>query len=207
MARPPLDRQIKINEILDVAEPLFYAKGYHETAISDIVKKMGVAQGTFYYYFKSKEEILEGLIDRYFSRFLSESQAIACSTVFSSPQKIEHVIQAMFNMIQNKDEGLLFAYLFHDKTLHFIDRFARQGKKLLIPLLLKIVEAGKKENVFHISHPLVVVNLIIAILDSLIEAVYEKTSEDLLEYQFRLAEMLIQNALGMKEGNIRIYKN
>ena len=50
MARPQQDPQIRINEILDAAETLFYDHGYHQTMISDIVKKIGAAQGTFYYY-------------------------------------------------------------------------------------------------------------------------------------------------------------
>ena len=52
MARPSKDPQIRINEILDATEPLFYAKGYYETAISDIAEKMGVAHGMIYYYLK-----------------------------------------------------------------------------------------------------------------------------------------------------------
>ena len=38
MARPPQDPQIRINEILDAAEALFYERGYQPTLISDIVK-------------------------------------------------------------------------------------------------------------------------------------------------------------------------
>jgi len=40
-------------------------KGYEKTAVSDIVKKAKVAQGTFYYYFKTKEDILDLITDRY----------------------------------------------------------------------------------------------------------------------------------------------
>ena len=51
MARITKDPMVRMTEILDAAEELFYARGYHEPAISDIVKSTGVAQGTFYYYF------------------------------------------------------------------------------------------------------------------------------------------------------------
>ncbi|GIO30333.1 MULTISPECIES: TetR/AcrR family transcriptional regulator [Paenibacillus] len=43
------------NEILNAAMELFNTKGFEQTSVSDIVKKIGVAQGTFYYYFQSKE--------------------------------------------------------------------------------------------------------------------------------------------------------
>ena len=44
-------------QILVTALQLFAEHGYHKTKISDIVKMVGVAQGTFYWYFKSKEAI------------------------------------------------------------------------------------------------------------------------------------------------------
>ena len=44
-------------QILNTALQLFAEQGYHKTKISDIVKTVGVAQGTFYWYFKSKEAI------------------------------------------------------------------------------------------------------------------------------------------------------
>lgn len=49
-------------KLLQSAKELFSKKGYYETKVSDIVEKAGVAQGTFYLYFKSKEEILLNLI-------------------------------------------------------------------------------------------------------------------------------------------------
>ena len=51
-------------EILDIAEALFIAKGYEETSTTDILERVGIARGTLYYHFKSKEEILDALIDR-----------------------------------------------------------------------------------------------------------------------------------------------
>lgn len=42
---------------MQAALSLFATKGYHVTKVSDIVKEVGVAQGTFYWYFSSKEEV------------------------------------------------------------------------------------------------------------------------------------------------------
>ena len=87
MARTPQDPQIRITEILDAAEYLFSSKGYLGTTISDIAKKMGVAQGMLYYYFKSKEEILESLVIRQSSSFLAEIKKIAYSDSLIPPAK------------------------------------------------------------------------------------------------------------------------
>ena len=47
--------------LLDAAVRKFHQKGYQKTRISDIVSEAGVAQGTFYLYFKSKEEIFKNI--------------------------------------------------------------------------------------------------------------------------------------------------
>jgi AcrR family transcriptional regulator len=51
-------------ELIDTAERLFLEKGYEQTTVADIVREIEVAQGTFYYYFSSKEEILEAIIEK-----------------------------------------------------------------------------------------------------------------------------------------------
>src|SRR5690625_2709393 len=58
------------------AYELFTEKGITETAISDIVKKAGVAKGTFYTYFKNKEDILERLILNKSMKVLDEAMTI-----------------------------------------------------------------------------------------------------------------------------------
>jgi len=51
------DGDIRKQELLDAALQLFYEKGYEKTSVNDIIEKVGVSKGAFYYYFKSKEEV------------------------------------------------------------------------------------------------------------------------------------------------------
>lgn len=53
---------IKKKNLYDAALELFLTKGIHDTVIDDIVKKAGVAKGTFYLYFKDKYDIIDRLI-------------------------------------------------------------------------------------------------------------------------------------------------
>ncbi|MEJ5172210.1 MAG: TetR/AcrR family transcriptional regulator [Hydrogenothermaceae bacterium] len=59
-------------KLLEAAKQLFSEKGYHETKISDIVSKAQVAQGTFYIYFKSKEDIFLQLIKKIHQELLDK---------------------------------------------------------------------------------------------------------------------------------------
>jgi len=51
---------------MDTALALFAGQGYHSTSIADIVKKMGVARGTFYRYFTDKHDLFDQLLENNF---------------------------------------------------------------------------------------------------------------------------------------------
>lgn len=62
MSKVESNKKQKENSLYDAAYNLFTTKGINDTAISDIVKKAGVAKGTFYLYFKDKYDILDKII-------------------------------------------------------------------------------------------------------------------------------------------------
>ncbi|MFN2465538.1 MAG: TetR/AcrR family transcriptional regulator [Candidatus Dormibacteria bacterium] len=49
--------------VLEAAEQVFGAKGYHGASVTEITRAAGVAQGTFYLYFRGKKEIFLDLVD------------------------------------------------------------------------------------------------------------------------------------------------
>lgn len=62
MATREENKLLKRNRILDAAYELFSSKGMHMTAIDEIVKKAGVAKGTFYLYFRDKYDLIDQII-------------------------------------------------------------------------------------------------------------------------------------------------
>lgn len=62
------------NEILNTAQTLFVTKGYMKTTINDILQAIGIAKGTFYHYFKSKEEVLDAIIERIIQADVAKAQ-------------------------------------------------------------------------------------------------------------------------------------
>lgn len=51
-------------QIVEVADELFYRQGFEPTSFADIAGAVGISRGNFYYHFKSKDEILDAVIDR-----------------------------------------------------------------------------------------------------------------------------------------------
>lgn len=50
-------------KIVLAADQLFYLRGYHQTSFSDIAEETGIPRGNFYYYFKTKDDILTAVLD------------------------------------------------------------------------------------------------------------------------------------------------
>lgn len=76
--RPPQPRtkpaEVRLDELMDAAERLFITKGFEATTVSEIVRDAGVAKGTFYHYFPSKNEVLAALRERFTRQFIDRVQ-------------------------------------------------------------------------------------------------------------------------------------
>jgi AcrR family transcriptional regulator len=204
MARVPQDPQIRITAILDAAEYLFTAKGYSGTTICDIAKHMDVAQGMFYYYFKSKEEILESLLDRQMSYFICKVKEMVNTSITPS-EKIGLLFQIVISNIHDKNEALL-RIVQDEQNLHIRAKIARQSKIALTPLILKIIEEGCIAQEFSVAHPQISLEYILFTKEFLINT-YNVTPKELLSPSLRMAEAMIEKILGAKEGTIHIILN
>lgn len=69
MKKPAQDTR---QHILEVARALMTGKGYTAVGLAEVVAAAGVPKGSFYYYFKSKEEFGQALLENYFSAYLAQ---------------------------------------------------------------------------------------------------------------------------------------
>ena len=91
------------NEILDAADELFAEKGFDGTSTSAILEKVGIARGTLYYHFKSKEDIMDALIERYTSTMLAKAKTVAADKNIAVNERILRVVMAL--NVQNEHGG------------------------------------------------------------------------------------------------------
>ncbi|MBI3942540.1 MAG: TetR/AcrR family transcriptional regulator [Chloroflexi bacterium] len=69
-------RQERADLILQAAEAILAAKGYHETSMDEIAARVGVSKGTVYQHFPSKEELIFALLDQEISLFLQSIEQV-----------------------------------------------------------------------------------------------------------------------------------
>ena len=118
--RPTQDPQQRINEILDAAEYLFSTKGYEQTTIQDIARRMGVAQGTMYYYFKSKDKVMEGVLGRKAATILAAVRQEKRQPI-QGYAKLSTIISRILQEI-SVDEGIFLNLMYEDQIVSFTNR-------------------------------------------------------------------------------------
>jgi AcrR family transcriptional regulator len=149
MARPKKDPEIMRSRILDVAEEMFSKRGYDETAVSDIVSEMGVAQGTFYYYFKTKDECLDAMVTRILESDYAKIEEVADREDLAAPAKLLMVYAIR---IKRRVENRVMDYLHLEQNAKLHYKIYRKRYTDFLPLFTRLVEEGVEEGVFRTDH-------------------------------------------------------
>ena len=108
MARISKDPAIRRQELLDIAQKLFIAKGYEATAVRDILNEVGGAPGMFYYYFSSKEEIFKAAMTQYIDSYVARINGILSDQSLPIPERIQkllHLIKTTFAEYLSVSDG------------------------------------------------------------------------------------------------------
>jgi len=84
--------------ILDSAQEVFRDLGYYQTSISEITRRCGVSMGTFYQYFKNKEQLFLELNDLIISRFWEEAQGLSPGT-HGLEERLTRAVQLLYEHI------------------------------------------------------------------------------------------------------------
>jgi AcrR family transcriptional regulator len=202
MARITKDPVVRRNEIIDVAEKLFYSIGYDETSVSDIVKAVGVAQGTFYNYFASKEAVLEALVQRHVSTIYTKLEGIEHSEM-TARQKFEEMFHTIFENLRNGD-GWFFDFLYYNKHLQITEKLIRQGGNIFLPLTRKIIEEGNRKGEFNASYIDEALEFISAVLQCFTHALYQKKTDEELRQRLVIVSKMIGGAIGIKDHELQL---
>jgi AcrR family transcriptional regulator len=152
MTRIVKDPDVRRREIIDAAERLFNDNGYEETPVEEIIKQAGIAKGTFYYYFKSKEEILDAIVKRMAERIIRRAGAVAGDESLSSVEKMRIMLFEQNMEARREFESMKGIHLIKNVDMH--QKIIVELVLQYAPILSSVVRQGISEGVFHTAHPL-----------------------------------------------------
>ena len=199
ITKNPAERK---EELVNTAELLFLEKGYERTAVGDIVKSISVAQGTFYYYFNSKTDILEAVLEKNFSEMERALTAILERTDIESCEKLTRMVNGLFRFSREKKGLVDAAHLASNAVLH--QKLEEMSHTKLIPLLTRIVEAGVADGQFDVLYPMETIDLIFhAIIHIIQEPPFMSDRSHRRRIRLVLERFLV-SALGMRNNGISL---
>lgn len=150
-ARTVKDPEERRAEIVEAARRLFAEKGYSGTSVSEIVKSVGVAQGTFYWYFKSKEEVYHAILYAYAEKVVLDTEELVGDPDLPASEKITRVLSSYTP--SDEWDAKLVNRLHSPEEAELHDRMAREFSRKLIPVLADIVRQGIEEGLFETEYP------------------------------------------------------
>lgn len=139
------------NEILDAAERLFSSKGYDKCTVNDILGAVGIAKGTFYYYFKSKEEVLDAIIDRVTEMVAARAGEAAADPEVSPAAKLLNIVLSM--RIEREVDNELMEELHKRENALMHQKSLNSMVTRVAPILVKVVEEGISQGTFKSDFP------------------------------------------------------
>lgn len=187
------------NEILDAAERLFHTKGYNKCTVNDILKEVDIAKGTFYYYFKSKEEVMDGILERFKDTVVDRIEGIINEKGINPREKLLRAFMSMRLNGDSEEEVIEELHrgenaLFHQKTLN-------QVVVQIAPLLVKIVEEGQEKGIWSCKYPLQYMQIFLAASTTLTdEGIFSMDMESQMKIMEALLTVL-EKMLDEEEGN------
>lgn len=153
MTRVAKDPDVRRRELITCAQNLFYTKGYESTSVRDIVNEVGVAKGTFYYYFDSKLAILEATVDELAKQSLKLVVEIVDDESLSATQKWVLTYQVVNNWKAERKEELLHIVqaLRKEENTLLLFKLQKKGIQLFAPEFARIIAQGVEEGVFDVE--------------------------------------------------------
>ena len=189
-------------EILDAAEKLFAAKGFDNTSTGDILDAVGIARGTLYYHFKSKEDILDGVIQRVTDRLMQDAGRIV-------RQRELPVLERLTKAIMSLNVESKIGYEIMEQVHRPQNALMHQKMQTILlaginPILTELVEEGIRQGIFHTQYPESMVEMTILYANTAFDEL-NIAGLDSEQKEKKIAGFIynVERLMGMEEGSLQ----
>src|SRR5687767_2306980 len=144
-AAPVLDKR---SAILDAATTIFARRGFFGAQVADVARAAGIAAGTVYLYFRSKDEILTSIFDRMMQEAMASGQT-ALADVTDPIERLRQIAHMHLARL-GRDRSLAIVFQVElRQTTKFMERFSKTGLADYLLVIQKTIEAGQARGVFR----------------------------------------------------------
>lgn len=138
----------KREAILRAAIKIFARKGYFNSKVSDIAAEAGIADGTVYLYFKSKDEVLRSVFDRAMEDAIDDGRR-ELAPISDPVEKLRRIAEIHLDRLgSDRDLAIVFQVELRGST-KFMEEFSATGFATYLDLIRATIEEGQRSGIFR----------------------------------------------------------
>lgn len=192
--------QNKRDLILDALQELMSASQIQTISVSEIAQKAGIGKGSIYYYFSSKNEMIEAVVERSYSRVLDEGQALASANDMGALKKLEIIYQACLDSsLELKRQEAASTFNGQQQSALIHQKFAGMIINRLEPIVTDIIGQGIREGSIHCLHPRETARVILTVLTITIDNSISPEGEEEIEGVLAAFGAILEKSLDIPE--------
>lgn len=195
-------------KIIDVAYKQFSEKGFANTTIASIIGEVECSKGGFYHHFKSKEEILNLIIENYINEIDEYFDQITHSTEKLSTEHFNEVYEYIIDYkIKQSTEwpalSKVFSFSNNQSVIRVIEK---RYKESVTKVYETIIYQGIKQGEFNVTYPSIAAEYctrqFLWIFETISKIHLSNSDENALDELIDFSELSICNLLGVDVGSI-----
>ena len=196
------EAEVRKEEILDAAEKLFAAKGFDNTSTGDILDAVGIARGTLYYHFKSKEDILDGVIERITDRLMCDAGDIVRQKELPVLERLTKAILSL--NVESKIGHEIMEQVHRPQNALMHQKMQTALLTGINPILTELIEEGNQQGILHTQYPEATVEMIILYANvafddlNLAGLTHEQRQRKIAGFIYN-----VERLMGMAEGSLQ----
>lgn len=180
MARNKYPEQT-LEQILAVSSKLFTEKGFKKTSIQDIIDELGMSKGAIYHHFKSKEDILDAVMNKQFSYAAQMLDDLIQNTQASNAR--EKLVMILEKIVADPDahsmDGVLSTQI---KNPQFVVTGIQEGAKKDAPIIARIMMEGKEDGSIATDYPVQCAEVFMLLVNIWINPIlFERNREETMD--------------------------
>ncbi len=154
----------KSDLILDSMQKLMLKKDTRSISVSEIAREAGIGKGSIYYYFKSKEEIVDAVIERSYSDAIRQAKELVQTPGLDALTKMEIIFRTCRDSSMELSRQEAGSYMERQQSALLHQQYIYIMIRNLRPILADIIRQGNQEGTITCSSPEEVAEIVLIIL-------------------------------------------
>ena len=148
---------------------MFAEKGYFNSKVADIAEAAGIADGTVYLYFKSKDDILHSIFDRAMARIYRRGQTRDWQRSTTPERKLRRIAELHLEQLGADREMAIVFQVELRGSIKFMQEFSAAGFAEYLDIIRETIAEGQTSGVFRDDiKPIVCAKMLYGALDEMV---------------------------------------